>query len=243
MCFHMSYALQPDTLEARFSAVLKEPELYSPHYYVAAFNYPQCPIITNEDPEHIQMYEWSLIPFWAKGEEKAEGIRKYTGNARDDTIFEKPSFKHSIMKRRCLVLTDGFYEWREFKGKNYPYYIRLKDQQPFAFAGIWDKWSNNGDTKFTFSIITTDANELLAFIHNKKKRMPVILEREEERDWIDKGLSRQDIQGFLRPYDDDQMKGYTISKLISIPGKEKDVPAIIKPFEYTELKVQQSTLF
>ena len=108
------------------------------------------------------------MPFWTKDEVAAERIRTQTLNARAETIHQKPSFRASIMTKRCLVLVDGFYEWREEGKKKYPYYISLASNDAFALAGIWDRWLNNstGEVKDTFSIITTRANPLLERIHN-----------------------------------------------------------------------------
>jgi len=236
MCFHLSYALQPDKLEARFSAKLVGE--YQPHFYVNAFSNPRVPVITDKDPESIQLFEWGLIPSWCK-DDKVEKIRNATANARSDTVFEKPSFREPIRSKRCMVLADGFYEWREFQGRNYPYYIQLKNGGPFAFAGIWDAWKD----KRTFSIITTKANPMMEVIHNKKKRMPVILPRKAERKWLNIGKGRDRIAAFLLPYDENDMKAHTVSRLVSMPKSVKDVPQAVEPFDYPELKLKQDTLF
>lgn len=143
------------------------------------------------------------------------------------------------------MIADGFYEWREVKGKNYPYYIRLADKSPFAMAGIWDSWRNKKtDEKLdTFSVITTRANPLLEKIHNKKKRMPALLRREHERRWLSSDLSKDDINSMLEPIDDSGMEAYTVSKLISYRKEDSNVPEVMKKFEYDELKFQQTSLF
>ena len=123
-------------------------------------------------------------------------IRQRTLNARAETIFEKPAFRYSIISKRCLVLADGFFEWRHENKKTFPYYIRFKNQSPFAFAGIWDSWKNpeTQEEVKTYSVITTKANPLLEKIHNTQKRMPVILETESERTWLQSDLERDKIQ-------------------------------------------------
>lgn len=245
MCFDISYALKKDEIERRFEARLENPEMYKPAYHVSAFSIPNVPVITNEKIDTVQLLSWGLIPFWVKDEKNADEIRMKTFNARAETIFEKASFRSSIRKKRCLVVVDGFYEWRLVNGKNYPYYIYMKDQEPFALAGIWDSWRNREteDIRNTFSIITTRANPLLEKIHNKKKRMPVILGREGEKHWLAEKVGREDIVSMMEPYDDREMDAHTVSRLVSFKRDNTNVPEVLKKYEYEELKSQQSRLF
>ncbi len=160
-------------IEERFSAKFEEPERFIPIYHVSAFKTPFLPIIASDDSSKIRFFQWGLIPFWVKDEQAARKIQFQTFNAKAETIHEKPSFRNSIKTKRCLVLIDGFYEWHEHttSGTKIPYYIKLKTQSLFALAGIWDTWKNQktGQLKHTFSIVTTEANPLLAKIHNTKK--------------------------------------------------------------------------
>lgn len=245
MCFNVSVNKDPEFLEQRFHAKFFEPESFKPIYHVSAFKTPSLPIISNNDAEHIQLFQWGLIPFWVEDETKAEKIRFNTFNARDDTIYEKPSYKFSIKKKRCLVLVDGFYEWRLVKGKKYPYYIKMKNNDAFALAGIWDTWKNKNsdEIKNTFSVITTRANPLLEKIHNVKKRMPVILNKEHGKRWLDYNLDKDEINSLMNPIDDKNMEGYTISKLITARGVDNNIPEVMKKFEYPELKYEQKKFF
>jgi putative SOS response-associated peptidase YedK len=120
------------------------------------------------------------------------------------------------MTKRCLVLVDGFYEWREEGKKKYPYFIHLVNNDAFALAGIWDRWLNEstGEVRNTFSIITTKANPLLERIHNTRKRMPVILKREDEKEYLDMNLHAGDIDALLQPYDDKEMQAHTVSSRV-----------------------------
>ncbi|UCG70270.1 MAG: SOS response-associated peptidase [Thermoplasmata archaeon] len=244
MCFDISYALKSDRIEERFKAKFEKPESYKPAYHVSAFSIPEVPVITNEKEKSIQMMKWGLIPFWVKDEEKALQIRTKTFNARAETLFEKPSFRQSIKNKRCLVIADGFFEWREVGGKNYPYYIRMADKSPFAMAGIWDTWRNKEeDEKInTFSVITTRANPLLEKIHNKKKRMPALLRSEDEKRWLSPNLSREDINTLLDPIDDSILEAYTVSKMISYRKGNTNVPEVLEKFEYDEIKFLQTSL-
>lgn len=245
MCFNISITKFKEYLETRFDAKFIDQVSFEPLYHSSSFSIPYHPVITNDAPDKIQTFQWGLIPFWVKDEAKARKIKFNTFNAKAETIFEKPSFKFSIKNKRCLILVDGFFEWHEFKGKKYPYYIKLKNSEAFALAGIWESWVNkkNGDTKNTFSIITTRANKLLEKIHNKKKRMPVILRSKDETRWLDENLDNEEINSLLIPFDDTTLEAFTVSKLISSKGQKTNIPEAIKRFEYDDLKSKQTSLF
>jgi putative SOS response-associated peptidase YedK len=184
MCFFYKLSKTAQELENRFNAKFENEKEYIPLKNYNAFEYPKSPIITNTETDKIRMFYWGLIPFWAKD----ISIRKNTLNARIETINEKPSFRSAI-KNRCIVLTDGFYEWQwlDEKGKNkQKYLISLSDERVFAFAGLWNEWvdKSSGEILKTYTILTQDANELMSKIHNSKKRMPVILSQEEEQRWM-----------------------------------------------------------
>ncbi len=185
-------------------------DIINEQYHVNAFNFPKYPIVTTSD--EIQVFNWGLIPFWIKTEEDADEIRRMTLNARADTIFEKPSFWEPIMKKRCIVPSTGYFEWRHEGGKKIPYYIYLKDEPIFSMAGIYDTWldKETGNEHTTFSIITTDTNPLTDYIHNTKHRMPAILSKEDEEKWLEPGLSKAEIATLLNPYDADLMDAYVI---------------------------------
>jgi len=237
MCFTITLKSDLKKTEKRFKAKFAEPKNIKPIFYESAFSLPKHPVILNDNPSSIILGTWGLIPHWVKNPEDAEKIRKQTFNARGETIFEKPSFREQIKKKRCLVLADGFFEWMAYKGKRYPYYIYKKSNEPFAFAGIFDEWTSpeTGEILKTFSIITSDANSLLAKIHNTKLRMPVILTEENEKSWLNENLEKDDIEAFLKPYRGKDLEAYTISKMITQRGVERNVPEILKPFDYPEL--------
>lgn len=236
MCFNISIIKFTEYLEKRFKAKLNDP--FKPIYHAAAFSLPNLPVITNTEKNNIVFFQWGLIPSWTKSLEYAKKIQIGTFNAKSETIFEKPSFKHSIKKKRCLVLIDGFYEWHEYNGKKYPFYIKLKNNEAFALAGIWDTWINDetGDKKNTFSIITTDANLLIEKIHNTKKRMPVILKEEDESKWLSE-IGDAEIKSLFYSYNDEKLLAYPVSKLITQKGINTDIPKVIEKFEYEDLDI------
>lgn len=237
MCYHTSLARSADYLEKRFQAKFEQRNLFEPIYHHSGFSAPLHPVIANESVQSISLFQWGLVPFWTKDEVSAERIRTETLNAKAETIHQKPSFRASIITKRCLVLVDGFYEWREEGKKKYPYYISLASNDAFALAGIWDRWLNNrtGEVKETFSIVTTRANPLLERIHNTRKRMPVILRQEDETKWLEKDLDRTAIDSLLGPYDATQMQARTVSKLISTKRANTNVPEVMTEFTYEGL--------
>lgn len=238
MCYNISLTPKSDFIENRFNAQFEQPGLFQPIYHNSAFSTPVHPVITTENHSLIQLFQWGLIPFWVKDMYAAGKIRLRTLNARAETIFEKPAFRLSIRAKRCLVLVDGFYEWREVGKRKYPYYIRLVDHNAFALAGIWDTWvdGSSGLSRDTFSIITTRANALMELIHNTRKRMPVILRHEDEKIWLNQDLDREAIKALLNPYDEKEMEGYTVSKLISSRKANTNVPEVIEKYRYEELE-------
>jgi putative SOS response-associated peptidase YedK len=220
----------PDVLIARWDK----------HYdSVSAFANPELPVLTAEQPKEVNAFQWGLIPKWCKDEQQAKELRSMTVNAKSESIFEKPSFRNSIMNKRCLIFVNGFYEWREVNKKKYPYYIQLKQQGTFAFGGIYDTWVNTetGELLSTCSIITTAANPLMEMIHNVKKRMPLIFDKDSMLDWIKPNLEKEEINSLMKPFDEHKMKAHTISKLISSRTENPNVPEVKQEFMYPELNV------
>lgn len=127
----------------------------------------------------LAMFRWGLVPFWAK--DPTIGNRMI--NARAETVAEKPSFRAAYRERRCLILADGFYEWKAVGGSKTPYYISLASGEPFAFAGLWEHWraKESDETIQSTALITTAANEFLATVHD---RMPVVLQPDTADQWL-----------------------------------------------------------
>ena len=183
MCFHSKQTKSAQELKHRFKAEFPNESLYKPTIY-NGFQHPKTPIITNDKNKTIQMCSWGLIPPWAKNTD----IQRVTLNARIETLDKKPSFK-SVINNRCLILSDGFYEWQwlDKKGKEkQKYLITAPNETAFAFAGLWSQWidKTTGEVIKSYTIITTQANHLMSKIHNTKKRMPVILNPNNENDWL-----------------------------------------------------------
>jgi putative SOS response-associated peptidase YedK len=184
MCFFVKSDYEVKKIEHRYKAKFDTVQKYTEQHMINGFSFPEMPVITNNKPELIQHFYWGLIPQWAKD----HSIRKYTLNAKIETLDEKPSFKN-VLHNRCLVIANGFYEWHwnDPKGKlKQKYLITLPNNELFSFGGIWSERTdtNSGETLRSFSIVTTEANELMSRIHNSKKRMPVILSKNTEYDWL-----------------------------------------------------------
>ncbi|PNX47135.1 MAG: hypothetical protein BV456_11370 [Thermoplasmata archaeon M8B2D] len=235
MCYRYSVP-GPESVKKTYQVKLGQS--FQRRYHVGAFENVKLPVITNKDLEEVQLFKWGLIPFWVKDEETANEFKDRTVNARCETIFEKPAFRSSAGKKHCLVIADGFFEWRYYKGKNYPYYIKLKNREVFSIAGLWDSWVNKDTDEevYSYTIITTEANPLMALIHNKKKRMPAILEREDEKKWIGETLTREETMGLLKPFNESKMTAYTISKMITNRDIDVNVPEVLEPYQYNTLE-------
>ncbi len=179
---------------------------------VNGFEFPFKPVIRKHD---ILNMKWGLIPHWAKD----DTIAKYNLNARSETVFEKPSFRDGIIKRRCLVPANGFVEWQHQGKIKQPWLIKLIDSEDFCFAGIWETWKNpvTNETAESYSIITTEANPLMARIHNSKKRMPVILPSEDiENEWLTDGLNKIRLKELMTAIDEKLMNAIELTHGISV---------------------------
>lgn len=226
MCFNASLAQTMEILEKQFNAVIDGDDLKQ-IYFQSAFSLPYWPLLKAEDPKNFRFLQWGLIPFWIKNMESAKQIRIKTLNARFETLNEKPSYRNPADHNRCAVVVDGYFEWKDVKGKKQPYYLYMPGKEPFLLAGIWDRWVNkeNKDVFETFSIVTTEARGIAAEIHNTKRRMPFILDDESLELWMDQGRSIKDIREKLVPSWED-IQAHPVSKLLTSGTKKTNVPEV-----------------
>ena len=207
MCGRFSFSPTDIIIEERFDVSLDD-EYRGPRYNCAPSQ--ELAVVSNEAPNKLSYFKWGLIPFWAKDAK----IGNKLINARAETITQKPSFRNSIKNKRCLVLCNGFYEWKRVGKEKIPFRVTLSDDSPFAMAGIWDIWRNpNGEFIKSFSIITTEANELMQEIHH---RMPVIFDRNDEKTWLNES-NPENILKLLKPYPSELMDSFEVSKLVNSP--------------------------
>jgi putative SOS response-associated peptidase YedK len=239
MCFSVNVNLVREELENRYGATLIDPDKYRPSYYYHAFVIPELPVVCPGNPQFIVHKTWGLIPSHCRNREEADSIRIKTFNARAESLGKKSSFSSSFASRRCIVPVNGFFEWQHVAGEKIPWYIYDSAGRIMSLAGLFDSWteSRTGEVIDTFTIITTEANELLAEIHNSKKRMPAVLDADSERLWLDQSASPPDLMSCLRPQAADRFGAHTISPLVSSKTADKNTKSLINPYQYN---IQQS---
>jgi putative SOS response-associated peptidase YedK len=167
------------------------------------------------DGREMTYFKWGLVPSWAK--DTSMGARLI--NARSETVQEKPSFRDAFKKRRCVIPADGFYEWQRTGGKKQPFFFRMRDERPFGFAGLWERWEGEGgEVLDSCTILTTEANEVLLPVHD---RMPVILHPDDYPLWLEADERERKLLGeLLRPYPAEEMIGYAVSPSINNPRNQ-----------------------
>jgi putative SOS response-associated peptidase YedK len=167
------------------------------------------------DGREMAFFKWGLVPSWAK--DVSMGARLI--NARSETVEEKPSFREAFKKRRCIIPADGFYEWQRTEGKKQPFFFRMRDERPFGFAGLWERWEGEGGQAInSCTILTTEANDVLRPVHD---RMPVILQPDDYEVWLDGDERKQEfVKELLRPYPAREMVAYPVGTAINSPRNQ-----------------------
>jgi len=215
MCGRFTLTVDANTIQTHFPWLEHVPHQLAPRYNIA----PTQPIaaVPNDGRNTVDHFVWGLIPFWAK--DPSIGSRMI--NARSETLAEKNSFKNPYKRRRCLILADGFYEWAKVPGQKtkQPYYLRMEDGVPFAFAGLWEEWqSPEGSQLRSATIITTEPNPLVAKVHN---RMPVILHPDDYALWLSPDEQPPSaLQPLLTAYPAEEMVAYPVSTMVNRPTNE-----------------------
>jgi putative SOS response-associated peptidase YedK len=222
MCGRFSLALKDSGRSLIEAFKLAQASDLEPRYNIAPTQYIAAVLETPEQPRHLTLLKWGLIPSWAKDQSFATRMI----NARSETVTEKPAFRGSFKRKRCLIPATGFYEWQAVsnadqiakqgrKTKKQPYYIHLQSNRPFGFAGLWSEWTDKttGEVIDSCTILTTAANELMQTIHD---RMPVIIEPEDYDTWLDPTLDdRGVLMHLLRPYPAEHMAMYPVSTIVN----------------------------
>lgn len=213
LCGRFTLSAEWNEIIDRFAieAAIQE-ELYHPSYNVAP-SQSVLAVINDGNRNRLGYLRWGLIPSWAKDEK----IGFKLINARAETLVEKPSFRDAYKKRRCLIVADSFYEWkRQDEHSKTPMRIKLKSDELFAMAGIWERWkSPKGNTVFTCTVITTTPNELMQDIHD---RMPVILRPEDENIWLNPAINDLQVTNHLLvPLQEHLLEAYEVSNLVNSP--------------------------
>ncbi len=223
MCGRFSLGADATTLASQFN--LFEAPSWSPRYNIAP---TQEVLVVVQDPttasRQARQHRWGLIPSWAKD----LAIGNQLINAKAETAATKPSFRAAFRKRRCLILADGFYEWKKEGRHKQPSHIRLHDGRPFAFAGLWEHWDGGeGAATDSCTILTTTPNDLLRPLHH---RMAVILPSIAYDPWLDPSIQEAErLQALLRPYPSEEMTAYPVSTRVNNPAN--DTPECIQPVD------------
>jgi putative SOS response-associated peptidase YedK len=211
MCGRFTLSTSPRKLK-ELLPLFEVPEL-QPRYNIAPTQAVAAARVTPERRE-VVLLRWGLIPSWADDPK----IGNKLINARAETAAQKPSFRSAFRKRRCLVLADGFYEWKKTDGKKQPYHIRLHTGDPFAIAGLWEHWEQDGNVIESCTVLTTDANDLMRDLHD---RMPVILQPDDFERWLDPGnQTGQGLQELLRPYPPGLLEAQPVDPRVNNPRNE-----------------------
>jgi putative SOS response-associated peptidase YedK len=241
----VAYAKRAATDEAEIKRLEKELRELSmpPLFHVSGFAHPDLLCFTHADGPNFSPMRWGLVPSWVKDAAQAAQLSKQTLNARGESIFEKPSFRHAAAKNRCLVLVDGFFEFHHLGKRTFPFHIRMKSGEPMALGGLYEHWRGpDGIALTTVSIVTTEANALMRHIHNNPKaegpRMPFIVPRGVDEEWLGSGADKDRITSLIQPYDEDALEAYTVPALL---GKQAigNVKEAVEPFSYPELGLFQ----
>ena len=210
MCGRFSLHTSESTIRKAFNLGNTEPLGLSPRYNIVPSQ--QIPIIrTTETSREMVLAKWGLIPNWSK-----ESKSKYsTINARIESVAEKPTYRTPFKHRRCLLPTDGFYEWKVINGNKVPHHIRMRDDSVFAFAGLWDHWEGEDTSIESCSIIVMPANEVMRPIH---ERMPAIIAPAHYELWLDSRITdKQEIMRYLTSAPSSQLTAYPVSTWVNSP--------------------------
>ena len=220
MCGRFTITLEAADLQLDLG-IANMPADWQPRFNVAPTQLVAT--LVDASSRQAEWLRWGLIPSWAKDPTIASSLI----NARSETVAEKPSFRQAFNRRRCLILADGFFEWKRSasqKGPAQPYYFQRIDKKPFAFAGLWETWKPpEGELVRSCTLITCAANEIVSPVH---ERMPVMLSGESMWNWLE--LSSPDaLKAILRPYPSDVMTAFPISRLVN--NAKIESPDIVKP--------------
>ena len=215
MCGRYTLSTPVEKLAEEFDVSGQLPDL-PPSYNVAPSQEVAAIVEGGDGERRLELLRWGLIPAWADD----PGIGSRMINARSETVAEKPSFRRAFKERRCLIPADGFYEWQKTNGGKQPYHLKMRDGRPFAFAGLWERWSGDEEGEIrSCTILTTDANDLVGEVH---PRMPVILPPETYDLWLDPDVrDREQLLSLLVPYPTGEMEAYPVSQRVNNPSNNE----------------------
>jgi putative SOS response-associated peptidase YedK len=236
MCYSNSSTSKNVDLSKKYVKKIPAGMDETPIYFASGFSFPTWRIVTQEDT--LQIMNWGLIPSWFKEQDFKE-IASMTLNARIETVEEKASFKNLLHRQECIVPSSGFFEWQTIGKEKIPFFIYPAKGEILSLAGLFDQWQDpiSGKIKKTFTVLTCPANELMTEIHNSKKRMPVILKAEQEKDWLEGKL---DLDILQNPVDSAFIKAHEVNRKL-VASKNQNSLEVQLPFKNDFL--EQESLF
>jgi len=230
MCFTVSVFANTHQIEIDLGATFDDAAAYQPYFHVSGFVHPHLPVVTNDRPDRIELMRWGLIPSWVKDRAKADELASMTLNAKSETVFEKPSFRSAIAKRRALLAVNGFVEWRHEGTQKIPHLIRMQHHEIFTLGCLWEQWADreSGEVLRTFSIVTTEANELMSYVHNNKQRMPVVIPQGSRTAWL-QADDRETATMLMRPLPEGLLTATPLSREVSRIKVNVDHHELLEP--------------
>jgi putative SOS response-associated peptidase YedK len=238
MCFSYAINFSPESLKSKFG--IKDVNLPTQGFFFSGFEHPEMPILSlNNNELDVTNMHWGLIPNWVKSVDQAIDLRKNSLNARSETAIEKPMFYGAWESHPCIVLASGFFEWKQVNKEKIPHYIYATNGEILSMAGIYDIWTNNitGETIKSFAILTTHANEMMSEIHNVKHRMPVIIDNNNIKVWLNSTAS--DRLDLCKPCSNDYLTAHTVSQKLNSTKHYRNESWAIEPAKIAN----QTTLF
>lgn len=228
MCYTVSVFAQTHVIETDLGRLFDDASEFVPYVHVSGFAHPLLPIAAGDDD--LRMMQWGLVPRWTKTLEQAREMQSRTLNARSETVFEKPSYRDAIRKRRGLLPVSGFIEWHHDGKLKIPHLVRLRGHEIFTLGCIWEEWMepDTGECRATFSILTTEANMLMSYVHNSAMRMPVVIPREDRPTWLF-AEDREEIQPLMRPLEDGFLEAYPVTREVSSIRVNTNEPRLLEP--------------
>lgn len=212
-------------------------------YYENGFDYFPTPIITAKDPGTFKMFNWGFYNSRAEANPQINTL-----NCISEKMWETSTFKNAIAKgQRCLIPVTGFYEWRWLDEKGtikIPYYVTFRDQKVRSMAGLYEQRIHpvTKEAYNVYTLLTTKANTIMEYVHNNKKRMPVFIDKEDEKKWLSSDLKKDEVMELCTPYDDNMMRAYTISKFLTTRNINLNSPEVWQPFNYNEAQREAEVL-
>lgn len=253
MCFSKQLKVDKYSIERFYDAAMRDIE-YAPKNWETGFDFEDDPVLTTERPKEIQMYRWGFVPWFEKDLAKVKAPVT-TLNCRSEEMFEKPSYRDAAKQgKRCLIPATAFFEshWssvtKATPKNKIPFKIFSKEQEMFSLAGLYSYWKDKttGREVLSYTVLTTAANEMMRYIHNNPKnphRMPVIIKKEFERDWLNPNLTEEDVLELCKSMPADFLTSYPITKSVNstkITSAEKNNPDIDKQVDYAPGEIDEA---